>query len=52
MELGTGGGVGVLCLWEVTIGQFYFFRTAQEKQAYFNLLGEFYRKAGVAPERR
>ncbi|MGH7496106.1 MAG: TolC family protein [bacterium] len=29
------------------IGQFYFLRTEQEKQAYFNRLEDFYRKAGV-----
>lgn len=32
---------------ERAVGQFYFLRTAQEKQAYFNRLQEFYRKAGV-----
>jgi outer membrane protein len=32
---------------ERAVGQFYFFRTEQEKQAYFNRLEEFYRKAGV-----
>jgi outer membrane protein TolC len=37
---------------ERAIGQFYFIRTEQEKQSYFNRLEEFYRKAGVAPERR
>lgn len=36
---------------ERAIGQFYFFRAEQEKQAYFERLEEFYRKAGVAPER-
>jgi outer membrane protein TolC len=32
---------------ERAVGQFHFFRTEQEKQAYFNRLEEFYRKAGV-----
>lgn len=32
---------------ERAIGQFHFFRTEQEKQALFNRLEEFYRKAGV-----
>jgi outer membrane protein TolC len=37
---------------ERAIEQFYFIRTEQEKREYFNRLEEFYRKAGVAPERR
>ncbi len=37
---------------ERSIGQFNFFRTAKERQAFFGRLEEFYRKAGVAPERR
>jgi len=32
---------------ERAIGQFYFFRTEQEKEAHFKRLEEFYRKAGV-----
>jgi outer membrane protein TolC len=32
---------------ERAIGQFYFLRTEQEKQTFFNRLEEFYRKAGV-----
>lgn len=32
---------------ERAVGQFHFFRTEQERQAYFNRLEEFYRKAGV-----
>lgn len=32
---------------ERAIGQFHFFRTEQEKQAYFNRLEAFYRKAGI-----
>jgi outer membrane protein TolC len=37
---------------ERAIGQFYFFRTEQEKEAHFKRLEEFYRNAGVAVERR
>ena len=37
---------------ERAVGQFHFFRTEPERQAYFNRLEEFYRKAGVAVERR
>jgi outer membrane protein TolC len=37
---------------ERAIGQFYFFRTEQDKEVHFKRLEEFYRKAGVAVERR
>ena len=37
---------------ERAIGQFYFFRTEQEKEAHFKRLEEFYQKAGVAVEGR
>lgn len=32
---------------ERAVGQFHFFRTEPERQAYFNRLEEFYRKAGI-----
>ena len=37
---------------ERSIGRFYFFRTVEERRAFFQRLDDFYRAAGVSPARR
>ena len=37
---------------ERAIGQFYFFRTPEERQAFLKRLDDFYRAAGVTPRRQ
>ena len=37
---------------ERAIGQFYFFRTAEQRQAFLKRLDDFYRAAGVTPKRQ